>query len=113
MPAHTKGKHNTRQRKKLRLGEFREFGFRVTAKIGKEMSEQDKDAFMDDLIATAEARSLLLGGGLGDEEFFAFVCKDGRRQSTTEEDRAALTKWLSSRAELKDVFVGEMEDAWF
>jgi len=112
MPAHTKGKHNLRQRKKLRLGEFKELGFDVTAKLAKELNQDERTAFINALISAVDEMGLLFGGGFNGG-FEGFLVVDVLRGSVTEEQRASFKKWLEGRSELKDVEVGPLKDAWY
>lgn len=112
MPAKTKGKHNLRQRKKLRLGEFQELGFEVNAKSAKELTPAERTKFIDDLIVAVDEMGLLFGGGLN-SELAGFVVVDALHGSVTEEQREAFRKWLEARPELKDVQAGPLKDAWY
>lgn len=112
MPAQTKGKHNLRQRKKLRLAEFQELGFEVTAKTTRELTQADRSAFIDALITAVDERGLLFGGGFNGG-FEGFVVVDALRGSVTEEQRESFRKWLETRQELQDVVVGPLKDAWY
>ena len=60
------------------------------------------------MVDVIEVRCLAYGGG----EFGGFVC-GYEKPSATEEDRAALREWLSSRSEVLSADVGELEDAWY
>lgn len=112
MPAKTKGKHNLRQRKKLRLGEFQELGFDVTAKLAKELSQDERTAFIDALITAVDEQGLLFGGGFNGG-FEGFLVVDALRGSVTEAQRESFKKWIEARQELKDVVVGPLKDAWY
>lgn len=112
MPAQTTGKHNLRQRKKLRLGEFQELGFEVTAKTTKALTQAERSAFIDALITAVDEMGLLFGGGFN-SGFEGFVVVDALRGSVTEEQRASFRKWLETRQELQDVVVGPLKDAWY
>ena len=112
MPAQTKGKYNLRQRKKLRIGEFQELGFEVTAKLTKELTQPERAAFIDALIPAVDEMGLLFGGGFN-SGFEGFVVVDSLRGSVTEEQRESFKKWVESRPELKDVVVGPLKDAWY
>lgn len=112
MPANVKGKYNLRQRKKLRLGEFQELGFEVTAKSAKELSSAERSEFINALIVAIDEMGLLFGGGFNNE-LAGFVVVDALRGSVTEEQRACFKKWLESRPELADVQVGPLKDAWY
>ncbi len=113
MAAKTKGKYNSRQRKKLRIGEFQELGFDVTARSAKVLSPEERDRFMNDLIENAiEANGLLFGGGFNDDlEGFAVI--DAARGSATEAQLEAIRNWLLARPELSNVQVGPLKDAWY
>lgn len=100
---------NARQRKKLHVGEFQEFGFEYQAELTQELSS-DQEAqlihtFLEELI---EVRDLALSGWLTT----GFVCKFGPG-SATDEDRAALKAWMTARPEFKNVQVGALKDAWY
>lgn len=112
MAAKATGKHNLRQRKKLRLGEFQELGFEVTAKITKTLTQEDRSAFIDALITAIDEMGLLFGGGFNGG-FEGFVVVDAVRGSVTEQQRESFKKWLETRNELQDVVVGPLKDAWY
>jgi uncharacterized protein len=112
MPAKIKGKHNQRQRKKLRLGEFQELGFDVTAKSSKELSTSERQEFVDRLIETLSERGLLFGGGFNDF-LEGFVVVDALHGSVTEQQQESFTAWLESCPELTNVQVGPLKDAWY
>jgi uncharacterized protein len=112
MPAKTSGKHNERQRKKLRLGEFQEFGFEVTAKSTKQLTTSERQEFVDRLIEALVTNDLLFGGGF-DDYLEGFVVISARRGSVTEEQRESFNKWLESCPELGDLQVGPLKDAWY
>lgn len=112
MPAQTKGKHNLRQRKKLRIGEFQELGFEVTAKTTRELTQADRSAFIDALIGAVDEMGLLFGGGFNGG-LKGFVVVDALRGSVSETQRESFRKWLETRQELQDVEVGPLKDAWY
>ena len=59
-------RHNSRQRKKLHLAEFREWGFGVEGELTAPLSETQRDglvdAFLEDCI---EKNDMVVGGGGG------------------------------------------------
>lgn len=112
MSAHTIGKHNRRQRKKLRLGEFQEMGFDVTAKCTKELAPSERQQFVDRLIDAVVERGLLFGGGFNDF-LKGFVVVATLYGSVTDEQRESLKAWLESCPELTNVQVGPLKDAWY
>ena len=100
--------HNLRQRKKMRIGEFLELGFIVTAKPNGQLSRQARDAFMDEFVEHAiEANGVLFGGGFSDE-LWGYVMAAKNRESVTEAQLEAVRAWLSKRPELKDVKAGPL-----
>lgn len=96
-----------RLRKKLRLREFQEMGFKVQFDLNLPDTDEANFAFGDKLIVEVERNHLLMGGGLND----FFVCTDSRR-SATEADRQALESWLQQQPEVTATNVGPLVDAW-
>jgi len=100
-----------RLRKKRRLGEFRQFGFEVTFRLAPEVSEAAVDRFWDRfIVGCIERHHLTCGGGCG-REWDVFVTPEGRR-SATELDRELTERWLRGQAEVVDLQVGPLIDAW-
>jgi uncharacterized protein len=101
-------RRSKRLRKKLRIDEFKEYGFAVSFRLSESLSPKAADdfwsAFLGELI---EKRGLAFAGG---EE--GYVQNFGRG-SATEEDREAVSKWLSERSGVERVVVGPLEDAWY
>ena len=78
----------------------------------KELTQEDRGAFIDALITAVDERGLLFGGGFNGG-FEGFVVVDAIRGSVSEEQRESFRKWLETRQELKDVVVGPLKDAWY
>jgi uncharacterized protein len=101
-------RRSKRLRKKLRIGEFKEYGFAVGFRISEALSAKDKDdcwaSFIAELI---EKRGLAFGGN---EE--GYITKFGRG-SATEEDREAVAAWLKERPGIDHVVLSPLEDAWY
>lgn len=103
---------NKRLRKKKRVGEFRELGFRVQFETPG-MSTEQEEALCDRWLEEAvEANGLICGGAFGPEQWDGFVQLD-HRGSATDEHRQAVTKWLESQAQIKKVQVSPLIDAWY
>jgi len=97
-----------RLRKKLRVGEFQEFGFGTQVQLKSELPDEAIGSFVDDFLAQAiEPRGLDFGGWADS----GFVAK-ASRGSATEDDRAAVLAWLQQRPEVKSAKVSELVDAW-
>jgi uncharacterized protein len=95
--------------KKLKLGEFQEFGFHYSAEFKKPLDQDAQEDLIDAFLAEAiEARGLVLGGWMD----AGFVVKY-RSGSATEEDRQAVEAWLKACDALQNVEVGALVDAWY
>lgn len=104
-------KHNHRQRKKLRLGEFRELGFAASAQFRSQLNDDEREAVLDTFTACIEANGLLafisLNTGVD-----AYLISGEPRGSATEAQRESVRLWLESKAEFTDFEVGELSDSW-
>jgi len=100
--------HNLRQRKKLHLGEFQEFGFEFSAQLNAGLSKAQEevlvDAFMDQFV---EPGNMAFAGWANG----GYLCRF-RRGTLSESDRLAVKAWWSARTEVLSVEVGELIDAW-
>ena len=98
---------NRRLRKKLRVGEFQEFGFDISFSLRPELPEADTIRFWDEFILEAiENHSLAFGGGTE-----GFVTAWGRG-TTTDTHREIVRAWLTSRPEVVSAQAGPLVDAW-
>ncbi len=102
-------RHRSRRlRKKLRISEFREWGFRVDVELHRPLAFEEQNTLLSALLdESIEARGLAYGGSVTG----GFVSRWGRG-SATEHDREAVSAWLSAREEVKAVKVGPLKDAW-
>jgi uncharacterized protein YggL (DUF469 family) len=101
-------KHRTRRlRKKLHVGEFRQFGFEVSFRLPEQLSESDLASFWDRFILEAiEANGLAYGGGTS-----GFATGWGRA-TATDDHRQFVISWLAAQPEVSSVVTGELIDAW-
>ena len=103
-----KRQRSKRLRTKLRIDEFKEYGFAVSFRLSESLSPKARDdlwaLFVEELI---EKRGLALSGN---EE--GYITKFGRG-SATEEDRQAVSAWLTARSDIGRVTVGPLEDVWY
>lgn len=107
----TRSDMKKRLRKKLRLGEFRQFGFEVSFRLPENLGDDGVDAFWDTFIREAiEVPGLMCGGGCG-REWDIFVCRPDRK-SATEEDRRVTASWLEGHVHVSDIHIGPLVDAW-
>ena len=101
-----------RLRKKLRLGEFSEYGFDVSYRLRDDLSETEADDFLFRFLEQAiEANSLACGGG-GGPPAYEFCAVSDHRGSPTREQRSAVGAWLDAQVEVANHSVGEFFDAW-
>ncbi len=106
---------NRRQRKKLRVGEFREYVFEVSLAFRHPLDEVAHVALLDDFIAMIESLGLVVGG-LGGR--LPLMRTDGviaarGRGSPSAADRHAVLEWLTHRPEVARVQAGELVDGWY
>lgn len=100
-----------RLRKKLRLGEFRQFGFEVAFSLPEDLGDEGVDAFCEAFIGEAiETPGLMCGGGCG-RVWDVFVVRSGRA-STAEEDRRNVRAWLERHPLVSGIRIGPRVDAW-
>jgi uncharacterized protein YggL (DUF469 family) len=103
-----KRQRSKRLRKKLRIEEFKEYGFAVSFRLSESLSPKARDDFWALFIGELiEKRGLAFGGN---EE--GYITKFGRG-SATEEDRKAVSAWLTERSGVSRITVGPLEDAWY
>ena len=99
-----------RLRKKLRVGEFREFYFSVSFTIAPALPDDDRYAVLDELLEMIEGNGLQFGGG-GHEDWQGVVTLD-KRGSVTEQHRMEVRQWLDGHPQISDVVVNEITDNW-
>lgn len=102
-----------RLRKKLRKGEFAEFGFEVRVWQRSKLGEAGHDAHWEALIAYVESVGLCVGGGSNREFDTYFVSGANRARRVTDADRHAFSVWLNRRDDIDTFRVGRLVDAWY
>ncbi|EMB0807421.1 DUF469 family protein [Pseudomonas aeruginosa] len=100
-----------RLRKKLRLGEFQEFGF--SFELTYDRSALSHDDALDHLIDFVEAQGWVFGGGGSPEqaEISGYLCL-ARVGSLDEADRESTRLWLEAQPWCKTFEVGPLSDCW-
>jgi len=102
-----------RLRKRLCVGEFQEFGFRLRFQCPEELGEERCDQLLGDFVLNAiRANGLMFAGAATRNRWEGFVVVDARRGSVTEAQRKRVTEWFEGRPEVKELEVGPMVDAW-
>ena len=105
-------KRSRRLRKKLRVGEFQEFGITLTFTVDlQQMSFEDA---LDGWIAFVESQGWCFGGGgsLMGNEIGGFLCQyDGG--TLTESDREQVAHWLMAQSWVTAQQIAPLSDAWY
>ncbi|MBP7864321.1 MAG: DUF469 family protein [Acidobacteria bacterium] len=103
-----------RLRKKLRVGEFQEFGFRVSLKFKDEIPPAEFEDFLVAFLNEAvEANNLLyVEGGMG-EQWACFLISDTARTPITDAQRDAVQQWAQANALVAACELGPLVDAWY
>lgn len=105
-------RHNRRQRKKVKAGEFQELGFSVSADLRSPFDEQQRDALFNAFLEECiEANGMLFGGGIN-ETLGGYIIAGRNRSSATDHQREIVKAWLDSRGEFSNAKVGVLSDAW-
>src|SRR5437867_995947 len=101
-----------RVRKKLRFGEYQEFGFTVQFRYEKGLTQDDQiDRLLLLLHEAVEQNGLCAGGG-GGENYELFVTCEKDRHSTTDKQRNSVAEWLSRSDFVVGWRISEFRDAW-
>jgi uncharacterized protein len=108
-----RSKLKRRLRKKLNVGEFREFGFELFVKFKPDLSEENFRRLEAEFIFELERRSLGFGGGGDKNALRGFIAGAKRFTSPTVADRAEIKRWLVDRAEISECEIGNLADAWY
>jgi uncharacterized protein len=108
-----KSKLKRRLRKKLRVGEFHEFGFEVSVKFKLTLNAADFEKFVNEFIDEVEENKLLFGGGGDFNTWKGFVTTAKKYQSPTTAEREKIKNWLENHWEIADCEVGNFNDAWY
>lgn len=101
-----------RLRKKLYVDEFAVLGFEVSFNFALLGDAQAEEKLLDDIIEFVESRNLYIGGGISETSSF-FVVREGRYESTTQEDVNALTDWLKDQPHVSYVVCSGLVDAYY
>ena len=98
-----------RIRKKLKLKEFEEQGFRVIIQFNQEHSKS-KTLVRDFLNFTIDKNNLSCGGCTDDNQLEMFITSI-TRTSANEKHRHLIEQWLKKRQEVISFDIGQLEKA--
>jgi Uncharacterized protein conserved in bacteria len=100
-----------RLRKKLRVGEFQEFGATIDLTINQTALKFEQA--LDELLAYIEAQGCVFGGGgsMMGNQISGFICKS-ERGTLTETQITELKNWLQQMPWITKFSVSGFIDAW-
>lgn len=98
-----------RQRKKMRVGEFRELGFHLLANIKEGV---ETDPMLDEWLNRIDAAGVSFGGHFDGRNSLEGVVFPVGETEVTETLRQELVSWLEARAEVAKVEASELIDLW-
>lgn len=100
-----------RQRKKLKRGEFRQKGFKLSVTLKRKLDSREEEQFARQVMAEAiEANKLEMVGELEGDQFDMFVTPL-RGKEPEKEATDALGKWLEGHEFVDKYQMGELEEA--
>lgn len=97
-----------RLRKKLRLKEFKELGFTITASL-ELANEAVQEEMLDKILAKAEELDLICGGDVTQDDL-DFIVSTGFVSEDNEARRAEFCKFVEALAEVKSIEASELHD---
>jgi len=103
--------YNQRQRKKLRIGEFQELVFVVTANPAKPLSIDEREVWMERFIEQAIERNSVVCAAAFNDDFWCYVIGEKERASVTEAQRLAVLDWLNKQTEIVNLQASPLRDA--
>ncbi|MBS0467377.1 MAG: YggL family protein [Proteobacteria bacterium] len=98
-----------RQRKKMCIGEFQEFGFEYELKVKAALTPEQEEALMDRFVRELLIPRNLAAAGWVREGFVTTF----ERGSVTDDDRQAAHAWLAAQPEVGEATVSALMDAWY
>jgi uncharacterized protein YggL (DUF469 family) len=103
---------NTRQRKKMRVGEFQELGFSLKAQFVAGLDIATQDALLDAWLTTVDQAGVSFGGQFDADGTLEGLVFQVSRVAVSEEVRSSLLAWLKSRAEVASMEASGLFDLW-
>ncbi|MBI3283416.1 MAG: DUF469 family protein [Burkholderiales bacterium] len=104
-------KYNQRQRKKMRVGEYQELVFVVTANPAEAFSAEQREAWMDEFVEHAIEGNGVVCAAAFNDDLWCYVMGEEKRASVTEAQRLAVLEWLSKKTEIVNLQVSPLRDA--
>ncbi len=101
-----------RQRKKMRVGEFRELGFHLIATFKDGVAPEAQDSLLDGWLTAVDDADVSFGGHFDGANRLEGVVFPVGGVKITDEIRASMVEWLKARSEIAAVEAGELIDLW-
>ena len=102
-----------RLRKKKRIAEFQEFGFKAGFRFSDRLTLQARNELLVRFIEVAiEKNGLQYGGGGAGNEWNGFVALSKPRGSTLESHRRAVKRCFIHEAQIHEYYISTMINAW-
>ena len=103
-----------RLRKKKRIGEFQDFGFKAGFRFSDQLTISTRNNLLNRFIKDAiEKNGLQYGGGGDGNEWNGFVTVNRPRGSTLERHQQAVKSWFIHEPEVQEYYLTDMIDAWY
>ncbi|MBN1253050.1 MAG: DUF469 family protein [Bacteroidales bacterium] len=100
-------------RKKLRKGEFVEFGFEIIVNFSESAKQTSFDEWLDKFIDEIENNNLAFGGGGDFNNFSGYIVTNKKnKKSATDDDRVIIQNWLNKQDNINDFIVKELTNSW-
>lgn len=100
-----------RLRKKLRIGDFQELGFKISVQLPDSISEEEFDKQIEDFTVNIVGKNEMLCSGLeADKELILYLEHAQAYSSITIDQRKKVEEWMSGSTFFKDYTVSELID---
>ncbi|MDN0075935.1 50S ribosome-binding protein YggL [Crenobacter sp. SG2303] len=104
-----------RQKKKLRVGEYQELGFRLEATLNEGVDVTSEDILLDEWLVEVERHDVSFGGhfAAGKPSTLNGMVFPVGRGGVDAGTRDQLVAWLKGRPEVAQLEAGELIDVWY
>lgn len=103
---------NNRQRKKQRVGDYRELGFHLVATLAEDLDSVGQDALLDAWLTRVDEAGVSFGGHFDGRCNLEGVVFPVGAIKIGEELRGELAGWLKARSEVKELEASDLIDLW-
>jgi len=111
LPSHVK-RMSPRLRKKLRVGQFREWGFNLKAILNDGLDDAAQDSLLEAWLGAVDTQAVSFGGQFDARGTLEGMVFPVGKQPVDDAVRIALLDWLKARAEVASLQASELIDIW-